>query len=470
MERAQLIRLLRVGLLLTLFSNYLFIFIGPTGWHNVYLNFNSFAAFLPVNPLTLGYISLFLLFLIQIWNLRKDPLPEGDLAVALLLWTIKFESSFAHCHWSEVVPYLFILLFLENRLSKKKIHFDFFLFLRVFVSLIYFSSFLQRLLDPSWQSGLFLSQFLRSPVFSKLAGTYFVSIIPAWPILTYAVLFVEFLGALLPFRKFTRPIVLLLLPIHLFLWFFSTESIWQMLFIVLLVIIFLESENLKYTPSKIGRYVHMSMLALFAILYLSAIPYDFRLKVLMAPVSWARVVADTLTLQPLYNQRLFHAAPYKAFCPKIAFRSAKASGDIVSLYSVTPENCVVKGQGWIQDHLYHSLLQYILTLNSWDLKFSHYSEIQRESQMYIWQNRTQSAIAAAICANKLTQIDDDTEAIVLATTMSGKSDSIRIKTHIISNFQCIAGQIKLLPSLDPRFSDFVSKHEKEIEDFLGQTH
>ena len=168
MDKPNLIRILRSGLLFVLFFNYIFIFIGPFGWQDVYLSFSFFQDSQPLTRLFLGWGSLISLFLFQAWNLKRRPLPVIDLSIAFLLWFIKSQSLFAHCHWSEILPYIFILLSIDETLSKRKIDIDFFLGIRILVSLIYFSSLNQRLLDPTWQSGDFVHAFLNSPVFSKL--------------------------------------------------------------------------------------------------------------------------------------------------------------------------------------------------------------------------------------------------------------------------------------------------------------
>ncbi len=467
MDKSSLVRTLRIGLLFLLLFNYIFLFFGPTNWQDVYLSFSIVSDSLPQARLFVGWISLVSLFLFQIFNLKRKPWPAIDILIAILLWFIKSESLFAHCHWSEILPFVFILLALDDVLIKKKIDIDFFLGIRILVSLVYFSSLNQRLLDPTWQSGEFVSAFLNNPIFSKLAGSQFLSALPHESFSTYAILYVEFLGALLPFRKASRAIVILLLPIHLFLLLFSTESVWQVLFLVLLGIIYFEPPIRPVSATRFKKKIRAFKILFLVFIYTAALPYDIRLSFLLPAIAGTRSVFDQVGMQALYNQRLFHARPYRAFCPKILVQKNRPTKDLLPLYSVTPDDCLERGQGWIQDHFYHSILQYVLTIGSWNMKHSHYSETRNRTEKMDWINQAQVSLSDSLCNGKISTLGNDYNVLVFATLISGSEKPYRVRTQILSIFRCLNNHVEIIPTLDFEFNREIVKQESAINQILS---
>ncbi len=331
----------------------------------------------------------------------------------------------------------------------------------------FFFKSLKRLLDPTWQSGEFVNALLNSPIFSKLAGSKLLSAWPHESFSTYCILYVEFLGVLLPFRKASRAIVILLLPIHLFLLLFSTESVWQVLFLVLLGVIYFEPQKLPISTAIFKKQIRAFGILFLVFIYTAALPYDIRLSFLLPAIASARSVFDQIGMQALYNQRLFHTRPYRAFCPKILVQTNQTTKDLLPLYSVMPEECLEQGQGWIQDHFYHSMLQYVLTIGSWNLKHSHYSETRsREDKLY-WINQAQFSMSDSLCNGKISKLGNDLKAIVFATIISGSEKPYHVRTQILSIFRCLNSHVEIISTLDFEFNREIIVHESAINKILG---
>lgn len=301
--------------------------------------------------------------------------PWALLASGSAVWYLKRFSVFAQCSWGTVLPAVLILLACSEwyrryrRMEQGNCPNITVKAIEILISLIYFASVTQRLLDPSWLQGNITQLLLESRAFSRFTQIPWNQLSVFLKMGSYYVLLAEVLGVTLPFwKKRHKTLILILLPIHVILAIVSTEMVWQLFFLSLLFLVYQKEES--NGPDKIGAKFWESLPSKFlvALLYVASLPYDASLSLIKKPVSIARGIISNTGLLPFTQFRLFHTRPVFATCFYIY---GENHSGVQVLKSSELKKCLNGENYFFQDNLLHSTVRSFLDISSHSLNEAH---------------------------------------------------------------------------------------------------